>query len=172
MTQVKIASAVAVKFVHPPARLKGYSLAQLLEWYETHLCIIELLDPRGHEVAFDISRFPYLIKLMQKSGDKLKKPLRAAERIKAGELTEQDFGGFNPDRSETLSWLPSVIETPLNIRQNVCVNIPGDEVYVRQVQKQGAKFKLLFCERMGSGLLVPVTSFRQEKEPKGQIIWP
>jgi len=172
MTHVNIASPAAPQLVYPPARLRGYNLAQLLEWFETNLCIIEHLDPRGHQVAFDLSRFAYMIKLVNKQGQKVVKPLRAAERIKAAQLTEQDFGPFNSDRSETLSWLPCVVNTPLNIRQNVCVNIPGDEVYVRQVQKQGAKFKLLFCERMGGGLLVPVTSFRQEKEPKGQIIWP
>jgi hypothetical protein len=171
MTEVRLASPVQ-QLVHPPARLKGYSLALLLEWYESHLCIIEHFDPRGHQVAFTLSRFPYMVKLVDKQGAKVKKPSRAAERIKAGEAGEEHFGGFNPDRAETLSWLPCIINTPLNIRKNVCANIPGDEVYVRQVQKGGAKFKLLFCERMGSGLLVPVTSFRQEKEPKGEIIWP
>ena len=83
-------------------------------------------------------------------------------------MSEEHFGGFNVDRAETLSWLSHIITSPINIRKNVCLNIPGDEVYVRQMQKRGAKFKLLFCERMGSGLLVPVTSFRQEKEPKGE----
>lgn len=173
MTQLDAPSAATSSvFQHPPARLRGYTLVRLLEWYETHLCIIDHHDPRGHQVAFDISRFPYLIKLVDPQGAKLKKPLDCAERIRTGEMAEQHFGLPNQDRAETISWLSCVIRTPLNIRKNVCVNIPGDEVYVRQVQKQGAKFKLLFCERMGSSLLVPVTSFRQEKEPKGEILWP
>jgi hypothetical protein len=171
MAQVKIATAPA-KVILVPARLKGHNLAQLLEWFEINLCMVELLDPRGHRVVFDISRFPYMIKLVDKNGQKLKKPRRFAERIRAGELTEQHFGLHNSDRAETLSWLPAVIGTPLNIRKNAYVNIPGNEVYVRQVQRMGAKFKILICERKGGGLLVPVTSFRQEKEPKGQIIWP
>jgi hypothetical protein len=172
IAQAKVVILAEPRLVYPPARLKGYSLAQLLAWYEENVCFTELIDPRGHRVAFDLSRFPYLVKLVNAQGGKVKKPLRVAEKIKAGVLSEIDFGGYNPDRAETLSWFPCVITTPLSIRKNVCQNIPGDEVYVRQVQKRGAKFKLLFCERVGSKLLVPVTSFRQEKEPKGETIWP
>ena len=170
---LKPKKATAPPKIHPPAMLKGYSLAQLLEWYEAELCAKKQIDPRGHEVVFDVSRFMYLIKLVDLNGDKVKKPLWHAEELKAGRLTEHDFGSFHPHRAETLSWLPWLISAPLRIRKNTCLHVPGEEVYIREVNpKHRERFKLLYCDRLGPELLVPVTSFRQNKEPKGEILWP
>jgi hypothetical protein len=157
----------------PPALLKGYTLIQLLSWYEEHLCNKEIIDPRGNQVAFDLTRFCYMVKLVDKQGRKLIKPLWYAQEIKAGRLTEADFGGFHQHRAETLSWLSWLIENPLNIRENVCLHVPGEEVYVKEVNpKHRERYKLLYCDRVGESLLVPVSAFRQKNEPRGKIIWP
>jgi hypothetical protein len=163
----------APKFIYPPGTLRNYSLLQLLTWYEANLRAKQHVDPRGHEVVFDLSRFMYLVKLVDLNGEKIQHPLWYTEELKAGRLTEQDFGAFDQHRAETLSWLSWMIANPLRIRKNVCVHVPGEEVYIREVNpNHRERFKLLYCDRVGPQLLVPVTSFRQKKEPKGEILWP
>ena len=155
-----------------PALLKNFTLLQLIEWYETNLAAPQIFDPRKHQVVFDLSRFAYLIKLNNPDGTKLAKPLQSTEAIKAGKLTEEDFSEPDRDRAERLSWLPLVIKEPLSIRKNDSNLIPADEVYTKQFAQSGLKFKLLYCTRMGDSLLVPVTSFRHKREPKGELLWP
>lgn len=161
---------------HPtviPALLKNHSLAQLIAWYETNLAAIDIFDPREHQVIFDLSRFAYLIKLKNLDGTKLSKPLQAAERIKAGELTEKDFSAPDSDRAERLSWLSITVSEPLSIRKNDRPSIPATDVYAKQFAQSGyLRFKLLYCMRMGESLLVPVTSFRHHREPRGELLWP
>jgi len=131
-----------------------------------------MMDPRNHQVVFDLSRFAYLIKLNNPDGTKLAKPLQKTEAIKAGELAEPDFSIPDRDRAERLSWLPLVVSEPLSIRKSDSKLIPADEVYTRQFAQSGLKFKLLYCTRMGDSLLVPVTSFRHKREPKSELLWP
>lgn len=69
-------------------KLTGYCLKQLVDWYYENLGDKELRDPRGHIVRFDCSRFAYLIKLVDKSGKKIRKPLEKFEEIRAGNLSE------------------------------------------------------------------------------------
>jgi len=52
--------------------------------------------------------------------------------------------------------------------------IPGDELYVKELDKTGYRYKVLYCKRVSPTLLVPVTSF-----PRGKIgglaegiLWP
>jgi hypothetical protein len=161
------------KFAYPPAILRNYSLLQLLTWYETNLANKPHIDPQQHSVIFDMSRFCYMIKLVGLDGKKLDHPLWHAEQIKTGNMTDKDFGGFVKHRAETLSWLPWIIANPLSIRKNTCLHVPGELVYVRQVHPKGKeRFKLLYCDRVGSETLVPVSSFRVKREPTGEIIWP
>jgi hypothetical protein len=155
-----------------PALLRNRSIIQLIEWYETTLCPPDILDPRKHQVAFDLSRFAYLIKLNNRDGTKLSKPLQSMEDLKSGKLTENDFSEPDWDRAHRLSWLSLTITEPLSIRENDSVLIPADEVYTRQFAQTGFKFKLLYCVRMGESLLVPVTSFRRQHEPRGRLLWP
>jgi len=155
-----------------PSRLRGLTLAQLLDWYLINLRGVELLDPQGNEIVFDKSRFPYLIKLTRTSGQKLAKPLRKAERIEQDEVDERDFGDYDPDRAETLSWLPDVVRNPKNIRRNTSHKIPADVVYVKEYQISGRRFKLLYCNWIGASALVPITSFRVKREPDGDVLWP
>src|SRR5271169_3335351 len=143
----------------PPLALNVSSLMELMEWFEKNLCAAVLKDPRGHEVRFDLSRFAYMIKLRNSEGTKINKPLRIAEKIKRGELSNHDFGGFDPERARTLSWIPSIVMRPTLIATNKNLIIPGDELYVKELDKTGYRYKVLYCRRVSSKLLVPVTSF-------------
>lgn len=168
----KLLAALGRRPTTIPALLKNYSLTQLIAWYETNLAAIDIFDPRGHQVVFDLSRFAYLIKLNNLDDTKLSKPLQAVEKIKAGELSEKDFIAPDSDRAERLSWLSLTVSEPLSIRRNDSPFIPADEVYTKQFAQSGYRFKLLYCVRMGESLLVPVTSFRHRREPRGELLWP
>jgi hypothetical protein len=154
-----------------PALLRNYSLLDLIDWYESNLCGVDLLDPRNHMVAFDLSRLAYLIKLNNSDGTKLAKPLQAMKDIKSGIRSQSDFSGPLLERSERLSWLELTIKEPCRIRKNDSLVIPADDVYIREFAKSGYRFKVLYCKRMSDTLLVPVTSFREKHEPKGEILW-
>jgi hypothetical protein len=168
----KLAAALGRRPTVIPALLKNYSLTQLIAWYEANLAAIDVLDPRGHQVVFDLSRFAYLIKLTNLDGTKLSKPLQVVEKIKAGELSDKDFRPPDLDRAERLSWLPITVSEPLSIRKNDSRSIPATDVYTKQFAQSGyLRFKLLYCMRMGESLLVPVTSFRRHREPQGELLW-
>lgn len=158
----------------PPLKLQIHGLAGLLAWYEKNLCGCTLRDPRGHEVKFDIGRFAYMIKLKTLSGKKVRKPSKIAERIKSGKMTNADFGGFDEERAATLSWIPSIILRPTFIATNKNLLIPGDELYLKELDKSGYKYKVLYCKRVSDRLLVPVTSFPRSKIGglAGGILWP
>jgi hypothetical protein len=158
----------------PPAKVLTANLVELLAWYEENLCAATLTDPRGHTVRFDVARFVYMIKLRSQKGGKLRKPGRIAAKIKGGELANEHFGGFDPERARTLSWIPAVIMRPTLIASNKNLLIPGDELYVKEFDKSGYRYKVLYCMRVSRTMLVPVTSF-----PRGKIgalgaspLWP
>ena len=158
----------------PPPKLAISEPAELLEWFEENLCEPTLKDPRGHRVAFDIGRFPYMVKLLDKEGTKLKKPMRAAAAIKRGELTRHDFGGMDAERAQTLSWIPATVLRPTFIARNNTLSVPGDELYIKEFDKPGYRYKVLICKRMSGGLLVPVTSYPREKIGRltDYLLWP
>jgi hypothetical protein len=158
----------------PPLKLQIYDLAALLAWYEEYLCANTLKDPRGHLVKFETGRFAYMIKLRNKDGTKIKKPSKIAEKIRQGMLKNEDFGGFDAERAQTLSWIPSIVLRPTLIATNKNLIIPGDELYIKEWDKTGYKYKVLYCRRMSSNLLVPVTSFPRERigRLEGGILWP
>jgi hypothetical protein len=158
----------------PPPRLQTSDLAQVLAWYEQNLCACTFRDPRGHEVRFDTGRFAYMIKLRTKAGNKVKKPLKTAEKIKAGQLRNSDFGDFDRERAATLSWIPMIIVRPTLIATNRSLLIPGDELYVKELDKTGYRYKILYCKRVSGTLLVPVTSFPRSRVGGLQegILWP
>jgi hypothetical protein len=158
----------------PPGKLLISELVELLGWYEENLCNKTLIDPRGHRVIFDVGRFAYMIKLRAESGTKVKKPLKTAQEIKAGRLTNADFGGFDVERAQTLAWVPSVILRPTLIATNKNLLIPGDELYVKEFDKSGYRYKVLYCRRVSPTLLVPVTSFPRSRVGglENCILWP
>ena len=158
----------------PPPKLLVSELAELLAWYEENLCSVTLRDPRGHHVRFDTSRFAYMIKLRSKEGKKLAKPLRIAEKIKRNELSNQDLGGFDVERAQTLPWIPPIITRPTLIATNKNLLIPGDELYVKEFEKLGYRYKVLYCKRVSESLLIPITSFPRTKigALSQSILWP
>ena len=158
----------------PPERLFISDLGELLHWYERNLCGEVIRDPRGHRVKFDAERFPYLIKLRNKSGGKLKKPLKAVEKIRRGALSNKDFGGFEPERAQTLPWLLPTITRPTFILKNQHLFIPGDELYAKEFDKEGYRYKILVCRRVSDRLLVPITSFPRTKlrTHASALLWP
>ena len=157
----------------PPLKLMISELRELLGWYEKNLCGVKLIDPRGHQVKFEAGRFAYMIKLRNQSGEKIKKPARVAERIRIGDLTNKDFGGFDAERAQTLSWISAIVLRPTLIATNNNPVIPGDELYVKEFDKGGYKYKVLYCKRVGPSLLVPVTSFPRTKigSLRGSTLW-
>jgi hypothetical protein len=158
----------------PPLKLQTFDLAELLAWYEQNLCACTLKDPRGHEVRFDTCRFAYMIKLRSKTGKKVKKPSKTAEQIRARKLGNCDFGGFDAERAATLPWIPMIILRPTLIATNKNLLIPGDELYVKELDKAGYRYKVLYCRRVSATLLVPVTSFPRSKigNLAEGILWP
>jgi hypothetical protein len=156
----------------PPSKLLITDLAELLKWFEENLCGKCFRDPRGHEVRFDCSRFPYMIKLVNTHGQKLNKPAKIVERIKAGKLGNADFGGYSVERAHTLCWIPATILRPTYIARNKSLVVPGQELYVKEFEKRGYKYKVLHCIRVSDRLLVPVSSFPRSKLGSLEIIWP
>jgi len=158
----------------PPPKLQTLDLAELLAWYERNLCACTLRDPRGHEVRFDIGRFAYMIKLKSKTGNKVRKPSKTAEQIKAGRLGKCEFGGFDEERAATLSWIPMTILRPTLIATNKNQLIPGDGLYVKELDKPGYRYKVLYCKRISATLLLPVTSFPRSRigSLAEGVLWP
>jgi len=157
-----------------PARLLVHGLGELFRWYETNLCGRTLLDPRGHTVVFDPGRFPYLVKLRNQRGGKVSKPLKVVNKIKCNQLSNEDFGGFDPERAQTLPWLIPMILRPTLIVANLHLYVPGDESYIKEFDKEGYRYKTLVCRRISERPLVPVTSFPMSKLKleKRSVIWP
>jgi len=155
----------------------------MLEWYEVNLCAVELKDPRGHIVRFSVERFPHAIKLLQKNSTKeVNSPKKQALAIKAGTKTNADFGGYDTERAQTLSWAIPIIQRPtkiLELRAQPLIGVPkaGDTLYVKEFSPTGRKykFKVLVCRRVGATLLVPVTCHPRDSDHYPQQykqVWP
>jgi hypothetical protein len=158
----------------PPLKLLISDLSELLDWFESNLCNPCLKDPRGHQVKFDCSRFAYMIKLLNAGGEKVTKPARIADKIRNGKLSNADFSGFNGERAQTLSWIPSMILRPTLIARNKSLLVPGEELYIKEFDKDGYRYKVLYCKRMSPNLLVPISSFPREKLGglDSDVLWP
>jgi hypothetical protein len=115
-----------------------------------------------------------MVKLKSLRGGKVSKPGKVVEKIRCGKMTNKDFGGFDAERAQTLSWIPSIILRPTVIARNKSLLVPGEELYVKQFDKQGYRYKVLYCKRMSPNLLVPVSSFPREKLGGYglEILWP
>jgi hypothetical protein len=163
----------------PPHKLWKPQLKDILAWYEENLCELELFDPRGKMVKFSPERFPHLIKLMDaESGQEVRRPQNVIEAIRSGEKCNDDFGGFDDERAKTLPWIPIVVKEPSQILEVVEPTLwekPGDTLIVKEFEKQGYRNKVLVCRRVGSGLLVPITSHPSDKKGFGKSykkVWP
>lgn len=150
---------------YPPGRLWLHELREMLAWFENNLCENAIRDPRDHFVKFSPERFPHLIKLSKKNSDKLvRQPQKLVQAIRSGKKTNADFGGYDEERSQTLTWITPTILRPTKILELIAqplVGDPkaGDTLYVKEFERGGEKykFKVLVCKRVGTRLLIPVT---------------
>jgi hypothetical protein len=162
----------------PPGRLWHQELCDLLGWYEENLCHADLIDPRGHRVIFSLERFPHCIKLLKNGSlDEVSKPQKVAIAIREGRAKNADFGGFDHERAETLTWIPEIIRSPTKILEVVERTIwekPGDTLYVKRFNKRGYPYKVLVCRKVGNQLLAPVTSHPRDHDRYSKayaVVW-
>ena len=167
-----------------PERLWLHDLREILAWYEQNICAVEFRDPRGHQVKFSSDRFPHLIKLLQRGSDlEVVNPQKHVLAIKTGAKAYQDYGGYDEERVQTLSWTPAIILRPTRILELVAQPLvgpkkAGDTVYIKQFANTRCryKFKILVCRRVGATLLVPVTCHPHEHDhystKQYKQVWP
>jgi hypothetical protein len=162
----------------PPGKIWLHDLREMLAWYCQNLCSVDLRDPRGHRVLFAPERFPHLIKLRQKDSSKgVNKPKKVVEQIRYGIKSNDDFGGYEAHRAQTLSWLPPIIQRPtaiIEVTRLFKEEKPGDTLYIKQFDKDGYKFKILVCRRVGESVLVPITCHPRTDNRFGEgykIVW-
>jgi hypothetical protein len=155
-----------------PNRIWLHELSEILNWYEQNLCAHKLTDPRGHSVGFSLERFPHLIKLLNKNSTReVEKPQKQALAIRDGRKNNRDFGGYDAERVQTLSWISAMILRPTRILELTAQPLvgqekPGDTLYVKEFRNTGRKYryKILVCRRVGAKLLVPVTCHPREHD--------
>jgi hypothetical protein len=153
-----------------PERIWLHQLRDMLEWYERNICAVEMRDPRGHVVRFSPERFPHLIKLLQKDSTReVNNPGKQVNAIRSGAKENRDFGGYEAERFQTLTWTAAIIARPTRILELMApplVGKPkaGDTIYVKEFRGDTHgkyRFKILICKRVGPVLLVPVTCHPQ-----------
>jgi hypothetical protein len=158
--------------VTPPARVVATDLKELLALYD-QLCASNIRDPRGHRVSFTPERFPHIIDLKEPNRrSDVRNPKKEVEKIRSGEKSNIDFGGYQKERAETLTWIQSTIRFPtMIVVRNVMPGIyAGTELYYKEFDRFGSKLALLVCRRVGPELLVPVTWYPKDKGPKSEEI--
>jgi hypothetical protein len=150
----------------PPARVTVTDLRDLLQIHD-EMVAEDLRDPRGHRVLLQSERFPHLIDLKEQSGRDLRQPKKEVELIRTGKKTNSDFGGYQKERAETITWIRATVRFPtmLVIRSLIPGIHAGRELYYKEFDYFGKKLALLVCRRVGPELLVPVTWYSRDKGP-------
>jgi hypothetical protein len=151
---------------HPPYNALGVA-ESLLRYCEDLLPLSPLIDPRGKPLSVVKGNFSKLIDLKHKQLSKEELPAsRIIECIENGTFDPDQYRILDLSRIRTLFWLPEVIGDPDAIYKNGHKIIPGDEVYVRIYDKQGARAKLVFTldirRKRHIIRTVPITSFLTE----------
>jgi len=162
----------------PPQKLWKHELADIFAWYQTNLCEAELYDPRGHRLIFAPERFPHMIKLLIKGSDReVNAPQDVVKAIQNGTRGNADFGGYDAERAQTLTWIPQIIQQPsmiLEVTEKTLWEKPGDTLYVKEFEKRGYRHKILVCRTVGEARLAPVTSHPRKGDrfsPSYTIVW-
>ena len=148
-----------------PARIWLHDLREMLAWYEKNLCEPEFLDPRGHRVQVTPERFPHCIQLLQKNSTfEVNNPQKHVLAIKEGTASNEDFGGYDTERAQTLGWIPYVIQRPSRILELITQPLigkkkAGDTLYIKRFcnTKSSPRYKRLVCRRVGPQLLLIIT---------------
>jgi hypothetical protein len=143
-----------------------------LDFYEAELCNKEIVDPRGHRVAFSLERFAHIIDLKKPGGGDVTEGQKEAMKIKNREKNNSHYGGFQQERAQTLSWIASIIRFPtiIQIRAFVPGLHPGRELYYKEFDGVGYNRTVVVCKRVGPALLAPVTYFPRDKNPTEEEI--
>lgn len=164
----------------PPQKLWSIDLCDILTWYENNLCSECLADPRGKEIFFSPERLPHLIHLLNPVSKKeVKGAQKEVEAIREGRKTNADYGGYDPERAQTLSWLPILIREPtqiLQVAEQTLWEKPGDTILVKEFDKHGYRQKILVCRTVGANRLTVVTSYPRDHRKRFnkayQKVWP
>lgn len=141
----------------------------MLLWYEQNLCAPTFTDFRGHRIQFRSESFTHLIKLFQKGTKReVKNPQKHIARIRAGQSTNVDFGGYEAYRFQRMPSLPMIIERPnlvleLITRPMIGDHRTGDTLYIKEFRDVPAKckFEILVCRRVAADRLEVVTCHPQ-----------
>ena len=157
------------------AELSPHSLStlqELLSWYETNLCNVQLNDPRGYRVRFNVEDFVHLVKLTNKYGQEPKNRRLAIADIRRGNISSES-GRFDRQRALDLPRARQISTRP----DYICPNWQGvgDEVYVKNFGSEAApQYRVLVCKVRGTGRIA-ITIFPRERIAQRDIrnrIWP
>ncbi len=151
------------------------TLQEALQWYETNLCNVQLSDPRGYRVRFNLDDFIHLVQLKNKYGKEPKNRRIAIQEIKRGNM-KFETGRFDEQRTLELPWARDIATRPDLICQNWQVLGSGKELYIRDFGGGvgSAKYRVLVCKVRGTVRQV-VTVFPRERIGEREtrcLIWP
>jgi hypothetical protein len=159
MTVQRVETVAVTK---PPNRLWKHQLPEMLAWYKENLCDVDLRDPRDNRLIFSLERFPHMIKLLRRGSDlEVERPQKVIRAIMEGTKSNGDFGGYDEERAQTLTWIPLIISEPsmiLEVVEKTLWEKPGDTIYVKEFDKRGYRHKILVCRTVGTSRLAPITS--------------
>ncbi len=161
-----------VEIAAPPAILKFYSLADLLQQYEDLFVGKNIRCPRGLQVVFERHHFFHLVWLRKGHQTKF---LMSEERD-AILSTAKGFGEYSIDqrRAETLPWILDTITNPHEIWEYEHKKT-ADEVYIKEYLRSGSPYKVVLVTRE-EDYLVPVTSMTVRRtgvkeHRRGGLLW-
>lgn len=158
----------------PPENLAFGSLAELYEQFHSLLVGKDFRCPRGIPVMITTHHFFHLVKLQKNSETRfiveVEEPL-----IKA---TKEGFGEYSIDqsRAERLSWVPEILTEPHEVWE-FDEKKTADEIFLREYDKSGSRFRAALLKRDGSHLrlitCMPVRARKAERlRQTGTKLWP
>jgi hypothetical protein len=125
------------------------NIQDVLQWYENNLCKVELRDPRGHRVRFQVEHFIHLIKLTNKYGQEPKNRRLAIEEIRSGKI-QFVAGRFSEQRASEIPWAVELATQPECVCPNWQALGSGDENYVRNFGTESSpQWRVLVCKVIG-----------------------
>jgi hypothetical protein len=125
-------------------------------------------------VLFTPERFAHLISLKKPGGGDVTEGQKEANKIRARQKTNADYGGFEQERAQTLTWIENIIAQPtiIQVRSLLPRTHPGTDLYYKEFDRVSYKHPCMVCRRVGPQLLVPVAYFPRDKiAPEHEIIY-
>jgi hypothetical protein len=153
---------------------KFSNLRELLSWYEANLCNVQLNDPRGYRVRFNVEDFVHLVKLTNKYGRDPKNRRLTIEDIRRANFSSET-GRFDRKRALELPWAREISTQPDYICLNWQALGTGDEVFVKNFGSDAApQYRVLVCKVRGT-TRIAITIFPRERIAQRELstrIWP